>query len=56
MKSVGVPATGCYIIEVVYEKTSQPRMESTYVAGIDLGIDRKVALATCQAWCQTYAG
>ena len=41
-----VPATGCYIIEVVYEKTSQPRMESTYVAGIDLGIDRKVALAT----------
>ena len=41
-----VPATGCYIIEVVYEKTSQPRMESTYVAGIDLGIDRLVALAT----------
>ncbi|WP_293141561.1 transposase [Okeania sp. SIO3I5] len=41
-----VPATGCYIIEVVYEKTSEPWMESTYVAGIDLGIDRLVALAT----------
>ncbi|MDY7008662.1 MAG: transposase [Cyanobacteriota bacterium] len=41
-----VPATGCYVIEVVYEKTSQPRIPSTYVAGIDLGIDRLVALAT----------
>ncbi|WP_293073150.1 hypothetical protein [Okeania sp. SIO3B5] len=50
-----VPATGCYIIEVVYEKTSQPRMESTYVAGIDLGIDRIVALSTKPAWCQTTA-
>ncbi|WP_293158670.1 transposase [Okeania sp. SIO2C9] len=41
-----VPATGCYVIEVVYEKTEQPRIQSTYIAGIDLGIDRKVALST----------
>ncbi|NEP85653.1 MAG: IS200/IS605 family element transposase accessory protein TnpB [Okeania sp. SIO2C2] len=41
-----VPATGCYVIEVVYEKTQQQHIESTYVAGIDLGIDRLVALAT----------
>ncbi|NES88415.1 MAG: IS200/IS605 family element transposase accessory protein TnpB [Okeania sp. SIO2B9] len=41
-----VPATGCDVIEVVYEKTEQQRIESTYVAGIDLGIDRLVALAT----------
>ncbi|NES64901.1 MAG: IS200/IS605 family element transposase accessory protein TnpB [Okeania sp. SIO2D1] len=41
-----VPATGCYVIEVVYEKTEQQRIESKYVAGIDLGIDRLVALAT----------
>ncbi|MDY7004589.1 MAG: transposase [Cyanobacteriota bacterium] len=41
-----VPATGCYVIEVVYEKTEQQRIESTSVAGIDLGIDRLVALAT----------
>ncbi|WP_293088417.1 hypothetical protein [Okeania sp. SIO3B5] len=45
-----VPATGCYVIEVVYEKTLQPQINSTYVAGIDLGIDSKVALSTCQAW------
>ncbi|MGD1713891.1 RNA-guided endonuclease InsQ/TnpB family protein [Dapis sp. BLCC M172] len=41
-----VPATACYIIEVVYEKTNQPQINSTYVAGIDLGIDRLVALST----------
>ncbi len=41
-----VPATGCYVIEVVYEKTNQPQIHSTYVAGIDLGIDRLVALST----------
>ncbi len=41
-----VPATGCYVIEVVYEKTEQQRIESTYIAGIDLGIDRLVALST----------
>ncbi|NES64979.1 MAG: transposase, partial [Okeania sp. SIO2D1] len=41
-----VPATSCYIIEVVYEKTLQPQIHSTYVAGIDLGIDSKVALST----------
>jgi len=41
-----VPATGCYVIEVVYEKTEQPRIQSTYIAGIDLGIDRLVALST----------
>ncbi|NEO54782.1 MAG: IS200/IS605 family element transposase accessory protein TnpB [Okeania sp. SIO3B5] len=41
-----VPATSCYIIEVVYEKTRRPQIHSTYVAGIDLGIDRLVALAT----------
>ncbi len=41
-----VPATSCYIIEVVYEKTLQPQIDSTYVAGIDLGIDSKVALST----------
>ena len=41
-----VPATSCYIIEVVYEKTLQPEIDSTYVAGIDLGIDRLVALST----------
>ncbi|GGA35905.1 RNA-guided endonuclease TnpB family protein [Okeania sp. KiyG1] len=41
-----VPATACYIIEVVYEKTLQPQIHSTYVAGIDLGIDRLVALST----------
>ncbi|NES64079.1 MAG: IS200/IS605 family element transposase accessory protein TnpB [Okeania sp. SIO2D1] len=41
-----VPATSCYIIEVVYEKTLQPQIHSTYVAGIDLGIDRLVALST----------
>ncbi len=43
-----VPATSCYIIEVVYEKTLQPQIDSTYVAGIDLGIDRLVALSTNQ--------
>ncbi|NEP80695.1 MAG: IS200/IS605 family element transposase accessory protein TnpB [Okeania sp. SIO3B3] len=41
-----VPATSCYIIEVVYEKTNHPQIHSTYVAGIDLGIDRLVALST----------
>ena len=41
-----VPATSCYIIEVVYEKTNQPQIHSTYLAGIDLGIDRLVALST----------
>ncbi|WP_371357637.1 transposase, partial [Hydrocoleum sp. CS-953] len=41
-----VPATACYIIEVVYEKTNQQQINSTYVAGIDLGIDRLVALST----------
>ncbi|NEQ72492.1 MAG: IS200/IS605 family element transposase accessory protein TnpB [Okeania sp. SIO2C9] len=41
-----VPATSCYIIEVVYEKALQPQIHSTYVAGIDLGIDRLVALST----------
>ncbi|RQH23958.1 RNA-guided endonuclease InsQ/TnpB family protein, partial [Okeania hirsuta] len=41
-----VPATSCYIIEVLYEKTLQPQIHSTYVAGIDLGIDRLVALST----------
>ncbi|NET28823.1 transposase [Okeania sp. SIO1I7] len=41
-----VPATSCYIIEVVYEKTLQPQIDSRYVAGIDLGIDRLVALST----------
>ncbi|NEP84584.1 MAG: IS200/IS605 family element transposase accessory protein TnpB [Okeania sp. SIO3B3] len=41
-----VPATSCYIIEVVYEKTNQPQIHSTYIAGIDLGIDSKVALST----------
>ncbi|NEO53844.1 MAG: IS200/IS605 family element transposase accessory protein TnpB [Okeania sp. SIO3B5] len=41
-----VPATACYIIEVVHEKTLQPQIHSTYVAGIDLGIDRLVALST----------
>ncbi|NES93172.1 transposase, partial [Okeania sp. SIO2B9] len=41
-----VPATSCYIIEVVYEKANQPQIHSTYVAGIDLGIDRLVALST----------
>ncbi|MDY7006863.1 MAG: transposase [Cyanobacteriota bacterium] len=41
-----VPATSCYIIEVVFEKTNQPQIHSTYVAGIDLGIDRLVALST----------
>ncbi|RQH38044.1 transposase [Okeania hirsuta] len=41
-----VPATSCYIIEVVYEKANQPQIQSTYVAGIDLGIDRLVALST----------
>ncbi|OZH55007.1 transposase [Hydrocoleum sp. CS-953] len=41
-----VPATSCYIIEVVYEKTLQPQINSRYVAGIDLGIDRLVALST----------
>ncbi|WP_287526997.1 transposase [Okeania sp. SIO2C2] len=41
-----VPATSCYIIEVVYEKKHQPQIDSTYVAGIDLGIDRLVALST----------
>ncbi|MGD1704626.1 RNA-guided endonuclease InsQ/TnpB family protein [Dapis sp. BLCC M229] len=41
-----VPATACYIIEVVYEKTNQPQINSRYVAGIDLGIDRLVALST----------
>ncbi|NET44996.1 transposase [Okeania sp. SIO2B3] len=41
-----VPATACYIIEVVYEKTNQPQIHSTSVAGIDLGIDRLVALST----------
>ncbi|GGA40689.1 RNA-guided endonuclease TnpB family protein [Okeania sp. KiyG1] len=41
-----VPATSCYIIEVVYEKTLQPQIHSTYVAGIDLGVDRLVALST----------
>lgn len=41
-----VPATSCYIIEVVYEKTNQPQIHSRYVAGIDLGIDRLVALST----------
>ncbi|WP_293089489.1 transposase [Okeania sp. SIO3B5] len=41
-----VPATGCYVIEVVYEKTSVPQIQSAYVAGIDLGIDSKVALST----------
>ncbi|NEN93243.1 MAG: IS200/IS605 family element transposase accessory protein TnpB [Okeania sp. SIO3H1] len=41
-----VPATGCYVIEVVYEKTNQPQINSIYVAGIDLGIDRLVALST----------
>ncbi|NEN93307.1 MAG: transposase, partial [Okeania sp. SIO3H1] len=29
-----------------YEKTLQPQVDSTYVAGIDLGIDSKVALST----------
>ncbi|NET26797.1 transposase [Okeania sp. SIO1I7] len=43
-----VPATACYIIEVVYEKTNQPQIHSTSVAGIDLGIDRLVALSTNQ--------
>ncbi|NES72959.1 MAG: IS200/IS605 family element transposase accessory protein TnpB, partial [Okeania sp. SIO2D1] len=41
-----VPATSCYIIEVVYEKTLQAQIHSAYVAGIDLGIDRLVALST----------
>ncbi|GGA40703.1 RNA-guided endonuclease TnpB family protein [Okeania sp. KiyG1] len=41
-----VPATGCYVIEVVYEKKSVAQINSTYLAGIDLGIDRLVALAT----------
>ena len=41
-----VPATGCYVIEVVYEKKSVAQINSKYVAGIDLGIDRLVALAT----------
>ncbi|MDJ0516226.1 MAG: transposase [Trichodesmium sp. MO_231.B1] len=41
-----VPATSCYIIEVVYEKKHQPQIDSTYVAGIDLGIDRLVAIST----------
>ncbi|WP_237396964.1 transposase [Okeania sp. KiyG1] len=41
-----VPATSCYIIEVVYEKTNQAQIHSAYVAGIDLGIDSKVALST----------
>ena len=41
-----VPATSCYIIEVVYEKILQPQIQSTYLAGIDLGIDRLVALST----------
>ncbi|MDY7007789.1 MAG: transposase, partial [Cyanobacteriota bacterium] len=41
-----VPANSCYIIEVVYEKTNQPQIDSRYVAGIDLGIDRLVALST----------
>ncbi len=31
-----VPATSCYIIEVVYEKTNQPQINSTYVAGVRL--------------------
>ncbi|NEO56685.1 MAG: hypothetical protein F6K54_28585 [Okeania sp. SIO3B5] len=50
-----VPATGCYVIEVVYEKKSVAQINSKYLAGIDLGIDRLVALATCQAWCETIA-
>ena len=41
-----VPATGCYVIEVVYEKKSVAQINSKYVAGIDLGIDRLVALST----------
>ncbi|NEN91639.1 MAG: IS200/IS605 family element transposase accessory protein TnpB [Okeania sp. SIO3H1] len=41
-----VPATGCYVIEVVYEKKYVAQINSKYVAGIDLGIDRLVALAT----------
>ncbi|WP_367267858.1 transposase [Okeania sp. SIO2C9] len=41
-----VPATACYIIEIVYEKRNQPQIDSRYVAGIDLGIDRIVALST----------
>ena len=40
-----VPATNCYVIEVVYEKARRPQIQSTYLAGIDLGIDRLVALA-----------
>ncbi|MDY7002532.1 MAG: transposase [Cyanobacteriota bacterium] len=41
-----VPATGCYVIEIVYEKAERPQSVSKYVAGIDLGVDRLVALST----------
>ncbi len=41
-----VPATACYFIEIVYEQPSQQFVNSNYIAGIDLGIDRLVALST----------
>ncbi|NEO48893.1 MAG: IS200/IS605 family element transposase accessory protein TnpB [Moorea sp. SIO4A3] len=41
-----VPATACYFIEIVYEQPLQQSVNSNYIAGVDLGIDRLVALST----------
>ncbi len=41
-----VPATACYFIEIVYEQPSQQLVNSNYIAGVDLGIDRLVARST----------
>ncbi|MEB3282845.1 MAG: transposase [Lyngbya sp.] len=41
-----VPATACYFVEIVYEKPEQQSVNSNYIAGVDLGIDRLVALST----------
>ena len=41
-----VPATACYFIEIVYEQLSQQLVNSNDIAGVDLGIDRLVALST----------
>jgi putative transposase len=41
-----VPATCCYLIEIVYERPEEESVNSDYVAGIDLGIDRLIALST----------
>ena len=43
-----VPATNCYVIEVVYEReeTPLPKLNSELVAGVDLGVNNLAAVTS----------